>query len=201
MTLGRSRGGVLLPSRSGADRPCCGRPDRRATGPGAPVGPGRPCDATGCGAAGCGAVPDHGALPGPADTPSLGGCHRLWPSIRRCPGRRRPVRRPAAGACPPGCRSRPSSGSPPRQRAAAGADPLHRYLLERPPADPPRYRHAPAWHLNERRWWAPRRDANSNQRQVRDQWLPLPLWPALTGSSAVTLLPAATGEQPAGLPR
>ncbi len=29
-------------------------------------------------------------------------------------------------------------------QGAAGEDPLHRYLLERPPADPPRYRHAPA---------------------------------------------------------
>ncbi len=31
-------------------------------------------------------------------------------------------------------------------QGAARGDPLHRYLLERPPADPPRYRHAPAAH-------------------------------------------------------
>ncbi len=31
-------------------------------------------------------------------------------------------------------------------QGAAKEDPLHRYLLERPPADPARYRHAPAAH-------------------------------------------------------
>lgn len=31
-------------------------------------------------------------------------------------------------------------------QGAAREDPLHRYLLERPPADPARYRHAPAAH-------------------------------------------------------
>jgi len=139
--------------------------------------------------------------------PPPGGCNRLWPSKRRRAGRRGPVRRPAAGparrVAAPGRVLARRRGSGKVRTGCTGT------CLERPAA-PPALPSRPPRLAPERAplvGAATGHGADSSPRQVRYQWLASPVVARLTNSPAVTLVPAATfsaaatGEQPAGLPR